>query len=163
MYGNSKGEVLYYLVTHPWETGKRLITGSGLSFNLMYLFLPVLAGWRFLPCLAVLYLWVNSTTESRSSLFYYYSLPCIVLYGLTIPFALMNLERLWARLQVHFPTVIPGRKVTLIVLLAIVVVGSLLHWRPPPTLVPTLQSVFAHRLQIARFHRIHRALNHFFA
>ena len=163
MYGNSKGEVLYYLVTYPWETGKRLITGSGLNFNLMYLFLPVLAGWRFLPCLAVLYLWVNSTAEFRSSLTYYYSLPCIVLYGLTIPFALMNLERLWARLQVHFPTVIPGRKVTLIVLFAIVVVGSLSHWRPPPTLVPTLPSVFAHRLQIARFLRIHRALNHFLA
>ncbi len=47
-YGQSRGEVLQYLVTHPWETGKRLITGSGLDFNLSYLFLPVLAGWRFL-------------------------------------------------------------------------------------------------------------------
>src|SRR5262245_44250894 len=42
-YGHSKGEVLLYLVTHPWETGKRLITGSGFNFNLTYLFLPVLA------------------------------------------------------------------------------------------------------------------------
>jgi hypothetical protein len=39
-YGHSKREVLGYLVTHTWETGKRLITGAGLDFNLIYLFLP---------------------------------------------------------------------------------------------------------------------------
>ena len=54
-YGHSKREVLGYLVTHPWETGKRLITGAGLDFNLIYLFLLILAGCQFLPCLAVLY------------------------------------------------------------------------------------------------------------
>jgi hypothetical protein len=39
-YGHLKREVLGYVVTHTWETGKRLITGAGLDFNLIYLFLP---------------------------------------------------------------------------------------------------------------------------
>jgi hypothetical protein len=162
-YGQSKGEVLHYLVTHPWDTGKRLITGSGWDFNLMYLFLPALAGWRFLPCLAVLYLWVNATDFSRSSLAFYFNLPSVVLYALALPFALMNLERLWAWLRVRFPLMIQVRTAAQTMLFIIVAMGIVSQMRPPPHLFPTLPSVFAHELRIHHFLRIHRALNHLLA
>ena len=160
-YGRSKGEVLQYLVTHPWETWKRLITGPGLDFNLSYLFLPVLAGWRFLMGLAVLYLWVNSTDIARSSLAFYYNLPSVVLYALTLPFALINLERLWTRLRTRFPQMIPARTVVQTILCAIGAVGIVWQVRPPLTLTrsPTLPDVFAHELRIHEFIAIHRALN----
>lgn len=162
-YGQSKGEVLHYLVTHPWDTGKRLITGSGGDFNLMYLFLPTLAGWRSLPCFAVLYLWVNATDSSRSNLAFYFNLPSVVLYALALPFALMNLERLWAWLQVRFSVKIPVRTATQTMLFIIVAMGIIWQMRPPPRLVPTLSSVFANELRIHRFFRIHQTLNHLLA
>jgi uncharacterized membrane protein len=160
-YGHSRGEVLQYLVTHPWQTGRRLITGSGLDFNLSYLFLPILAGWRFLMCLGVLYLWVNSTDIYHSSLAFYFSLPCVVLYALTLPFALIQLERFWVWLRTGFPHVIPARTAVQTGLVAIVAVGIVLQVRPPLTLTrsPTLPAVFAHELQIHQFIPIHRALN----
>ena len=160
-YGRSRGEVLQYLVTHPWETGKRLITGSGLDFNLSYLFLPALAGWRFPLCLAVLYLWVNATEIYHSSLVFYFNLPSVVLYALTLPFALINLERLWVRLRTRFPQMIPARTAVQTALCAIVAVGIVWQVRPPLTLTrgPTLPDVFAHELRIHQFIQIHRALN----
>jgi uncharacterized membrane protein len=159
-YGQSKGEVLHYFVTHPWDTGQRLITGSGLDFNLSYLFLPVLAGWRFLICLAVLYLWVNSTDIYRSSLAFYYNLPCVVLYALTLPFALIHLEHLWARLRTRFPHMVPAPTAVQTVLFAIVAVGIFWQVRPPQPLTrsPTLPNVFAHELRIREFILIHRGL-----
>jgi uncharacterized membrane protein len=162
-YGQSKGEVLHYLVTHPWDTGKRLITGSGWDFNLMYLFLPTLAGWRFLPCLAVLYLWVNATDVSRSSLAFYFNLPSVVLYALTLPFALMNLERLWAWLRARFSVKIPVRTAAQTMLFIIVAMGIVWQLRPPQRLFPTLSSVFAYKLRIHHFLQIHGALNHLLA
>jgi uncharacterized membrane protein len=160
-YGRSHGEVLQYLLTHPWQTGKRLITGSGLNFNLSYLFLPVLAGWRFLMGLAVLYLWVNSTDIYHSSLAFYFNLPSVVLYALTLPFALINLERLWAWLRTRFPHLIPARIAAQTALCAIVAVGIVWQVRPPLNLTrsPTLPHVFAHELRIHEFIPIHRALN----
>jgi uncharacterized membrane protein len=160
-YGHSKREVLQYFVTHPLDTGKRLITGSGLDFNLSYLFLPVLAGWRFLICLVVLYLWVNSTDIYRSSLAFYYNLPCVVVYALTLPFALIHLERLWARLRARFPHMIPARTAVQTILFAIVAVGIAWQVRPPQTLTrsPSLPNVFAHELRLHQFIPIHRALN----
>jgi uncharacterized membrane protein len=160
-YGHSQGEVLQYLITHPWDTGKHLISGSGLDFNLSYLFLPVLAGWRFLMGLAVLYLWVNSTDIYHSSLAFYFNLPCIVLYALMLPFALINLERLWGRLRSRFPQMIPARIAAQTALCAIVAVGIVWQVRPPQTLIrsPTLPDVFAHELRIHQFIQIHRALN----
>lgn len=160
-YGHSHGDVLQYLVTHPWQTGKRLITGSGLDFNLSYLFLPVLAGWRFLMGLAVLYLWVNSTDIGHSSLAFYFNLPSVVLYALTLPFALINLERLWAWLRIRFPHLIPARTAAQIVLCAIVAVAIVWQVRPPVTLTQstTLPDVFAHKLQVHQFIAIYRALN----
>jgi uncharacterized membrane protein len=164
-YGHSKGEVLRYLVTHPWDTGKRLITGSGLDFNLIYLFLPILAGWRFLPCLTVLYLWVNSTDINRSSLAFYFNLPCVVLYALTLPFALINLERLWVRLRDRFPNMIPARLAMQMILFAIVAVGVVLQVRPPLSLMqsPSLSSVLAQELRVGHFVRIRRALGYVLA
>jgi hypothetical protein len=160
-YGHSHGEVLQYLVTHPWDTGKRLITGSGLYFNLSYLFLPVLAGWRFLMGLAVLYLWVNSTDIDHSSLAFYYNLPSVVLYALTLPFALINLERFWARLRSRFPHMIPARTAVQTALCAIVAVGIVWQIRPPLTFTrsPTLLNVFAPELLTHQFIAIHRALH----
>jgi uncharacterized membrane protein len=160
-YGRSRGEVLQYLLTHPWQTGKRLITGSGLDFNLSYLFLPVLAGWRFLIGLAVLYLWVNSTEIYRSSLAFYYNIPCVVLYALALPFALINLERLWAWLRIRFPQLIAPRTAVQTALCAIVAVGIVWQVRPPLNLTrsPNLPRVFAHELRIQEFIMIHRALN----
>jgi uncharacterized membrane protein len=163
-YGHSKGEVLRYLVTHPWDTGRRLITGSALDFNLIYLFLPILAGCQFLPCLAVLYFWVNSTEYSHSSLAFYYNLPCVVLYALTLPFALINLERLWAWLQGRFPNMIPAHTAAQMVLFAIVAVGVVSQVRPPLSLQgSSLSSVLAHELKVRHFVRIHRTLNHVLA
>jgi uncharacterized membrane protein len=160
-YGRSRGEVLQYLITHPSDTGKRLITGSGLDFNLSYLFLPVLAGWRFLMGLAVLYLWVNSTEIYHSSLVFYFNLPSVVLYALMLPFALINLERLWVRLRTRFPQMIPARTAVQTALCAIVAVGIVWQVRPPQTLTrgPTLPDVVAHELRIHQFIPIHRALN----
>jgi uncharacterized membrane protein len=160
-YGHSHGEVLHYLVTHPWDTGQRLITGSGLDFNLSYLFLPVLAGWRFLMGLAVLYLWVNSTDIYHSSLAFYFNLPSVVLYSLTLPFALINLERLWNWLRTRFPHPIPARTAVQTALCAIVAVGIVWQIRPPQplTLSPNLPRVFSHELRIREFILIHGALN----
>jgi uncharacterized membrane protein len=159
-YGPSRGAVLQYLVTHPWDAGQHLITGSGLDFNLSYLFLPVLAGWRFLMSLAVLYLWVNSTDIYRASLAFYYNIPCVVLYALTLPFALIDLERLWARLRSRFTNMIPPRAAVQTALCAIVAVGIVWQVRPPLTLTrsPTLPNVLAHELRIREFIPIHRAL-----
>jgi hypothetical protein len=164
-YGHSKREVLRYLVTHPWDTGKRLITHSGLDFNLIYLFLPVLAGWRFLPCLAVLYLWVNSTDFNRSSLAFYFNLPCVVLYALTLPFALINLQYLWAWLRGHFPNMIPARTAAQMVLFALIAVGIVLQVRPLLRLMqsPRLSSVFAQKLAVGYFIQIHRTLSNVLA
>jgi uncharacterized membrane protein len=161
VYGRSHGEVLQYLLTHPWQTGKQLITGSGLDFNLSYLFLPVLAGWRFLMGLAVLYLWVNSTDIGRSSLAFYYNLPSVLLYALTLPLALINLQRLWTWLRTRFPHLIPAQTAVQAVLCAIVAVGIVWQVRPPLSLTrsPTLPIVFAHDLQIHQYIAIHRALN----
>jgi len=160
-HGHSQGEVLQYLVTHPWETGKHLITGAGLDFNLSYLFLPVLAGWRFLMGLGVLYLWVNSTEIHHSSLAFYFNLPSLTLYALTLPFALINLERLWAWLRTRFPYLIPPHTAAQTVLCAIVAVGIVWQVRPPLTLTrsPTLPAVFAHELRIHQFFAIRYALN----
>jgi uncharacterized membrane protein len=159
-YGPSRGAVLQYLVTHPWDAGKRLITGSGLDFNLSFLFLPVLAGWRFLMGLGVVYLWVNSTDIYRSSLAFYYNIPCVVLYALTLPFALIHLERLWTRLRIRFPHMIPAPTAVQTVLFAIVAVGIFWQVRPPQPLTrsPTLPDVFAHELRIHQFVPIYRAL-----
>jgi len=160
-YGPSKGAVIQYLVTHPWETGKRLITGSGLDFNLLYLFVPFLSGWRLLPSLAVLYLWLNSTDVSRSYLAFYYNLPCVVLYAITLPFALINLERFWCCLRSRFPHMIQARIATQTILFAVIIIGIVWQIRPPPSLMqsPSLSSIFAEDLKIGRFFLTHRTIN----
>jgi uncharacterized membrane protein len=161
-YGNSKGEVLRYLVSHPWETGKRLITGAGMDFNLIYLFLPLLAGWRFLPGVTVLYLWVNSTDINRSSLAFYFNLPSVVLYALTLPYALINLEYFWNWQRERFPTIIPAHTAAQMILLALVAVGIVSQVRPPLSLMqsPSLSSVLARELNPHHFADIHRTINH---
>jgi hypothetical protein len=84
-----------------------------------------------------------------------------VLYSLTFPFALINLERLWAWLRTRFPHLIPARTTAQIVLCAIVAIGIVWQIRPPLTLIrsPTLPHVFAHDLQSYQFFAIHRALH----
>jgi uncharacterized membrane protein len=164
-YGHSTGEVLRYLVTHPRDTGTRLITGSGLDFNLIYLFLPLLAGWRFVPAAAVLYLWVNSTDINRSHLAFYYNLPSVTLYAMTLPFALINLEHLCHWLRQRSPHMMQARRAAQMMLCALVAinVGSQIH--PPLSLTqnPSLVSVLARELNLRHFLQIHRMISHVLA
>ena len=120
---------------HP-SLGDREAPHHWLRFGLQ-LELPFSAGSGRMAvslCLAVLYLWVNSTEIYHSSLVFYFNLPSVVLYALTLPFALINLERLWARLRTRFPQMIPARIAVQTALCAIVAVGIVWQVRPPLTL-----------------------------
>jgi uncharacterized membrane protein len=101
----TKLEIVALLAGRWKEFVGLLFTGPGLAFQLTFLFVPVLAGWRYLFACGVMLLWLTYPGgPPRSSLGYYYSYAALTFVFLVLPFALANLEALAAavpRLRRH--------------------------------------------------------------
>ena len=93
-YGSNKTEVLLYLISHPIETWINVFSGQGLLLLLSFILLPLLATWRALGAIAVLYLWLNSSAIDRNMLSYYYSLPSLALLALLTPVGFLELKKI---------------------------------------------------------------------
>jgi hypothetical protein len=95
-YGHSTGDVAAYFATHPVATLAKLNSGGPVRLAQTVIWLPILAGWRVLPMLGVLCLWVNSTNSGYNSLAFYYSLPSVILCFLAMPFSFRSLGRIFS-------------------------------------------------------------------
>ncbi len=135
-YGQTEGDVLKYFWSHPVETWSRVFSEHGLAFLLSMGLIPLFAGLRAFPALALTYLWVNATAIERQSLAFYYSLPALLLMFIAIPIALNNAEKLFGKI---------GKKGRYLGFVMPVIAGLILHISLPQGLhlSPSLASVFA--------------------
>jgi hypothetical protein len=77
-----------------------LFTGPGLAFQLTFLFIPVLAGWRYVLACGVMLLWLTYPGgPPRSNFAYYYSYAALTFMCMALPFALANLQTAVARVS----------------------------------------------------------------
>jgi hypothetical protein len=90
-------EILALLGGRWPEFAGLLFTGPGLAFQLTFLFVPVLAGWRYAFACGVMLLWLTYPGgPPRSNFAYYYSYAALTFMFIVLPFALANLRRVVA-------------------------------------------------------------------
>lgn len=95
----SKTQILLNLLARWRRFVPLLFTGPGLVFQLSMLLVGVLSGWRYVLACGVMLLWLTYPGgPPRSNLAYYYSYAPLLVSFVILPFALVNLGRLAARL-----------------------------------------------------------------
>ena len=159
--GATKWGVFLYLVTHPWSTGAKLLTGPGLGFLSSILFLPLFAPLRSLFALPVFYLWLNSTSPARNSLAFYYSIPSLILFAPVLPHALLNVRSLLLKRVAGRPAAMAlVHRWSLPLAAGLLLLTSLVRNVALPDgleLSPSLQSVFADERRFGEgYHEHHR-------
>jgi hypothetical protein len=89
----TKVEIARLLLGRWREFGPLLVTGPGLAFQATFLFIGVMAGWRYLASCAVMLLWLTYPGgPPRSNFAYYYSYAALAISFVILPFALVNLR-----------------------------------------------------------------------
>lgn len=101
-YGDSKSDVVLYLIQNPSVWFSKLFTSYADSFERSFWRLPILAGWRYIPAFAIMVLCRSASVAKVYKLYFYYSIPVITLYCLCLPFALANLRSFYAFLKKRF-------------------------------------------------------------
>jgi hypothetical protein len=88
------------LVLGRWrQFASLLFTGPGLLFQASFLFVGILAGWRYVLACAVMLLWLTYPGgPPRSDFSYYYSYAALTVSFVVLPFALANLRTACGRL-----------------------------------------------------------------
>ena len=90
----SKLDILATLAGRWREFLGLLLTGPGLIFQATFLFVPVMAGWRYAFACGVMLLWLTYPGgPPRSNFAYYYSYAALTFMFIVLPFALVNLGR----------------------------------------------------------------------
>jgi uncharacterized membrane protein len=97
-HAQSKLQIAFGLLGRWREFFPLLFAGPGLLFQLSFLFLGVLSGWRYVLACGVMLLWLTYPGgPPRSDLSYYYAYAPLLMSLVILPYALVNLRNMVAR------------------------------------------------------------------
>ncbi len=95
----TKAQIALQLLGRWREFLPLLFTGPGLLFQLSFLFVGILSGWRYVLACGVMLLWLTYPGgPPRTNFEYYYSYAALLVGFVILPFALVTLRSLAARM-----------------------------------------------------------------
>jgi uncharacterized membrane protein len=133
-----------------------LFTGTGLLFQVSFLFLGVFSGWRYLLACGVMLMWLTYPGgPPRTNFNYYYSYAGFLVSLVVLPFALVNLREACARAARRFGRLGPdrwGHWAVGVALGLVVLTGSVMHL---PGYIPApIEEMVDYRNMFGHPHRV---------